>query len=80
MAKNHKVELVATRKGCQICEREDRYDVLLNGEKFAQLYFNMRGYVGLLPLPNGHRLDIGERAISAYRKEVSAINRGVHDE
>ena len=80
MAKNHKVELAATRQGCAICEKEDRYDVLLNGQKFGQLYFNTRGYVGYLPIHGGHKLDIGEKKISAFRKEVAAINRGVHDE
>jgi hypothetical protein len=69
------IELVATRQGCQIIEVEDRYDVLLRGVKVGQLYFNMRGYVGALPTPDGGLLDIGERSIAKYRREVAALNR-----
>ena len=58
-----------------ICEKEMRYDVLLNGEFCEDLYFNLRGYVGVLPLPGGARLTIGERGISAYRKKIRRINR-----
>jgi hypothetical protein len=56
-------------------ERTPRYDVLVDGKLFAQLYFNMKGYVGTLPLPDGSRLDIGERSITEYRKEVAKLNR-----
>jgi hypothetical protein len=52
-----------------------RYDVLLNGQKVGQLYFNMRGYRGDLPLPDGTKLDIGEKSISAFKREVALINR-----
>ncbi len=58
-----------------ICETKMRYDVLLDGTVFDTLYFNMRGYLGSLPLPGGGRLEIGERGISAYRAEVRALNR-----
>jgi hypothetical protein len=42
---------------------------------WGDLWFNMRGYVGNLPLPGGHRLSIGERGISAYKSEIKQINR-----
>jgi hypothetical protein len=75
MAKSSKtVELIETRKGCAMMEKESRYDVHLRGEKVGQLYFNMRGYVGLLPTPDG-MVDIGEVSISKFKKEVAQINR-----
>ncbi len=58
-----------------ICEREMRYDVLVNGQFHGDLYFNMKGYVGALPLPDGSRLNIGERGISAYKAEIRRINK-----
>ncbi len=58
-----------------ICETKMRYDVLLNGQRVGELYFNMRGYCGYLPLPDGTNLDIGERGISSFRSEIRRINR-----
>lgn len=52
-----------------------RYDVLLNGEPVSELYFNMRGYRGTLPLPGDTFIDIGERPLSEYRREIARINR-----
>ena len=69
------IALVETRTGCEICEKESRYDVLLHGKKVGQLYFNLRGYVGTLPTPSGTQLCIGERTITAYRKAVAQLNR-----
>lgn len=69
------IKLVETRRGCAIMEREPRYDVLLNGQLFDQLYFNLTGYVGYLPTPEGRKLTIGEKAISVYRKEVARLNK-----
>jgi hypothetical protein len=71
----HKVELIETRRGCAMLEKTPRYDVVLNGQRVGQLTFNMRGYIGYLPLPSGGAVDIGERPISAFRKEVARINR-----
>lgn len=69
------IQLVQTRQGCQMMETTPRYNVMLHGQKIDQLYYNMRGYVGLLPLPGGHRLDIGETSITAYKREVARLNR-----
>jgi hypothetical protein len=71
----HKVELIETRRGCAMLEKTPRYDVVLNGQRVGQLTFNMRGYIGYLPLHTGQKVDIGERPISAFRKEVARINR-----
>jgi len=73
---SHYIKLVRTRRGCAICERTDRFDVVVGGRTVEQLYFNMTGYVGTLPLPGGGpALCIGERGIGAYRREVARINR-----
>jgi hypothetical protein len=69
------IELIETRRGCALLETHPRYEVRLHGKRWGELYFNMRGYTGYLPLPNGHVLDIGERGISAFRKEVGKLNR-----
>lgn len=75
------IKLVKTRRGCEMMEREDRYDVMLNGVLFFQLYYNMRGYVGYLPSPPSDggvkpgNLTIGERGISAYKAEVAKLNK-----
>ena len=59
-----------------ICEQHMVYEVLVNGIPNGDLIrFNMRGYVGYLPLPNGRKMDIGEKGISAFRKEIGIINR-----
>ena len=74
--KQHKITLREIREGCRILEKESRYDVLLNGKKVGQLFFNMRGYYGTLPLPNGRQLGMPESGIGAYRKMAARINRG----
>lgn len=56
-------------------EQSPRYDVLVNGKKVEELTYNMRGYVGYLPTITGAKMDIGERAISAFRKEATVLNR-----
>lgn len=63
------------RPGRHILERQPRYDVMVNGERKGELYYNMTGYVGYLPTVQGGKMDIGERGISAFRKEVTALNR-----
>lgn len=70
----HKITIIpAPRK--HMLERQPRYDVLVNGEKRGELYFNMTGYVGGLPMVQGGVMNIGERAISAWRKEAALLNR-----
>jgi len=72
----HRIQLNKTIKGCEILEKTPRYDVMLNGIKVDQLWFNMRGYVGNLPLPDGKKLGMPETSISEYRKTIARINRG----
>jgi hypothetical protein len=63
------------RPGRHLLERTPRHTVLVNGEEKGELYYNMRGYVGYLPTVHGAKLDIGEKGISVFRKEVVALNR-----
>lgn len=71
-----KFELSLKEKpGRHILERTPRYDVVLNGEVKGELYFNMRGYQGYLPTPRGFNLDIGEKGISVFKREVAILNR-----
>jgi hypothetical protein len=69
------IKLVENRRDMAICETTPRYDVMLNGVKFDQLYFNCRGYVGRLPFPGGGSLWVGECSLTSIRKEVSKLNR-----
>jgi hypothetical protein len=69
------LELEKTRAGCAMFENTPRYRVLLHGKQVGELYFNMRGYVGNLPLPDGSWLAMPESGITAYRREVAQINR-----
>jgi hypothetical protein len=69
------LELIETRQGCAILENESRYHVMLHGQKVSELHFNMRGYVGALPTPEGRSLDIGEVSISKWKREAAALNR-----
>lgn len=75
-----RIELKATRNGCACLETEPRYDVLFDGQKVGQLYYNMRGYRGSIPWPTEDgrvsSFDPGEISISAWKREVAAANRG----
>jgi hypothetical protein len=75
LAQPHIVTLKEAPQKRSMCETHMRYDVLANGKLTDTLYFNMRGYQGYLPLPDGQKLDIGEMGISAYKKEISCINK-----
>lgn len=74
-ARPHVITLKEAPHKRSICESHMRYDVLVNGVLAETLNFNMRGYQGYLPLPDGGKLDIGEKAISAYKKEISTLNK-----
>lgn len=67
------------KPGRHMLERQSRYDVLLSGQPVSELYYNMRGYRGALPTVRGGWMDIGERGISAWRKEVAWQNKNARD-
>jgi hypothetical protein len=75
------IELIETRQGCAILETTPRYIIMFRGTRFGELCFNMTGYTGsYLPAPKDNSstviaLDVGERAISAYRREIARLNR-----
>lgn len=50
-------------------------DVHVNGEKQGELYFNLRGYRGTLPMVDGSQMDIGEAGLSAWKREARILNR-----
>ncbi|GGR41604.1 hypothetical protein [Deinococcus ruber] len=69
------ITLVEAPRKKSSCEQEMRYDVLLHGKQYGELYFNLRGYLGYLPTPDTLPLDIGEKSISAYRKQIAVLNQ-----
>jgi len=75
MTKIQHVVSLREKPGKHMLETRPRYDVLLNGEVVTELYFNMRGYRGALPTVRGGWMDIGERGISAWKKEVAWQNK-----
>ena len=57
-------------------ERHKRWQVLLNGEPWGEpFYYNMRGFRGVLPTPNGAAFDPGEVTLTRLRQEVAQLNR-----
>lgn len=57
-------------------ERQKRWQVLLDGKPWGDpFYYNMRGYRGALPLPDGRSFDPGEVTLTQLRCEVARINR-----
>ncbi len=56
-------------------QRHPDYTLLLNGDVVGEVYFNMTGYVGTLPQPDGTGFTPGETGIPAYRTEIARINR-----
>ena len=76
----HVVSLAEAPHKRAICETKMRFDVLLNGKVVGELWFNTKGYVGNLPLPCGGRMNIGERAISAFKSEIKKINKEARHE
>lgn len=69
------IQLVETKQGLEMLETTKRYNVMLHGVKVDQLWFNMRGYVGYLPLPDGSKLSMPEGSLASYKREVARLNR-----
>lgn len=74
-AVQHVVSLREAPHRMAIAEPSMRYDVLLNGNVVGELYFNIHGYVGTLPLPNGKQLALPESSIGRFQREIRHINR-----
>lgn len=57
-------------------EPHKRWQVLLNGVPWGDpFYYNMRGFRGVLPLPDGRSFDPGEVTLTQLRRDVARINR-----
>ena len=55
-------------------ERHKLWQVLLNGKPWGEpFYDNMRGFRGVLPMPDGRSFDPGE--VTLLRQEVAQLNR-----
>lgn len=70
-----RIELREAPQKRGICESQMPYDILLDGKLFDGLCFNLRGYVGYLPTPEGRKLAIGEKSLSAYKQEIKRLNK-----
>ncbi|WP_137917061.1 hypothetical protein [Hydrogenophaga sp. 2FB] len=75
MATQKFIELREAPGRMSLAESNMRYEVLLNGKHFDELYFNIRGYVGALPTPEGKRLVLPESSITKFRGEIAKLNR-----
>ncbi|MBW3243410.1 hypothetical protein KUV57_12120 [Epibacterium sp. DP7N7-1] len=76
MAKTPEFQLtLAKRPSPHMLETKPRYDVMVNGVKKDELYYNMRGYRGALRDVQGYGIDLGEASLAAYRREVATLNR-----
>jgi len=75
------VELVKIRG--EMFERTPRFMIRFRGSNWGELYWNMRGYVAErgIPVPSSDGggkavgLSIGEKGLSAYKREISRANR-----
>lgn len=73
----HKLMLKNANHRRAMLETTDRYDLLLNGERVGEVYYNMSGYLidSGLPLPDGKRLELPECGLCAIKREIARINR-----
>ncbi|SFH27759.1 hypothetical protein SAMN04488020_10975 [Palleronia marisminoris] len=68
--------MLQSKPSPHFAETHKRWQVMLNGEPWGDLfYYNMRGFVGVLPLPDGRSFDPGEVTLTQLRREVAQINR-----
>ena len=74
MATN-RVTLVEEPRRMAMCETTMRYGVYLDGKRLDELYWNMSGYRGGIPCPDGYMLDPGEVSLAKFEAEVKKINR-----
>lgn len=58
-----------------ILQEEPDYLVILDNQVWGKLHYNMVGYVGYLPTPEGRKLSIGEKSLGTYKKEIAKLNR-----
>lgn len=51
------------------------FDLILNGKRVGDTYYNMTGYRAVLPTPQGSKIDVGEISLTKLRREIAALNR-----
>ncbi len=69
------IKIIETRRGKAVCETTKRFDIMFRGEVYGQMWWNIRGYIGLLPCPDGTKLSIGEASLTEYRRAIADLNR-----
>lgn len=64
-------------------ETNMRYAVMLDGEEFSELYWNMRGYRGVVPTVQSDgsigRFDPGEKSLATFKREIAQSNREMRE-
>lgn len=72
-----KLEPRPNRMAC--AETHMRYAIMLDGEEFSDLYWNMRGYRGVIPTlrEDGSigRFDPGEKSLAVFKREIAQSNK-----
>lgn len=68
-------KITLKERGKAILQTKPDFDILLNGDVFGTLTYNMTGYIGYLPLPEVGKMDFGEISLSKYRREIATLNR-----
>lgn len=58
-----------------VLQTKPDYSVMLNGKLHDRLYFNMRGYVGSLPMPGGGNLQLPEGSLASWKREARLIEK-----
>lgn len=60
-------------------ETNMRYAIMLDGEEFSDLYYNIRGYRGVIPHKRSDgtigRFDPGEKSLATFKREIAQSNR-----
>jgi len=51
------------------------YYIAVNGTRWGEVYYNLRGYCGYIPTSSETALlDVGEKGVSVYKREISRVN------
>jgi hypothetical protein len=79
--KHPRITLVEAPRKRSMMEITMRYDVMLDGKLFSEMYYNMRGYRGDIPVLSSDgtgrvvKFDPGEKPLATFKREIAASNR-----
>lgn len=75
----HRITLEPRPCRMAMMETKMRYAVMLDGKEFSELYYNMRGYRGVVPhvYADGRigRFDLGEASLADFKREIARSNK-----